>query len=355
MRPDAGIWLVQIERWNELTATSNQSPATIRLVGLDVLRGLCALVVVLGHVNLPEGGGGALESLVRFAMRIISNGPAAVIVFFVISGLCIHLPQASGRSLHVPTFYARRGFRIGVPMAAGGLLAWATDCLPGFNGVLWSLICEVIYYALYPLLRSFAGRWGWGAVLAVSSLGALGLLATDPGAASYPHFGNYLTWILGLPIWILGCVLAESLVRKPALEYTTRLWVLRGALFLASAAAIVLQWKLGRHAIGYPWSMSAFGVVAWLWLGEELRHMMASPPARWLDVAGASSYSIYLAHVAVIHTGWVWLGAQAGSTLWFRGLLVAGSLVAGYLFYRIVELPSHRFAAKIDLRRTIRA
>lgn len=334
---------------------TNPKSNRLRLEGLDALRGLCALVVVLGHVNLPSGGNGGLEGMVRFLFRILSNGPAAVIVFFVVSGLCIHLPQASGRPLHVPTFYLRRSIRIGLPIAVGWLLAWSAGCLPAFNGVLWSLVCEAIYYLLYPFLRILAIRFGWPAVLGASVLGALTVLASDPGAQAYPQFGYSLTWILGLPVWIFGCMLAESLVGDSSRGSMPKLWASRGAIFVSSALAIVLQWKLDRWAVGYPWTMTAFGVVAWWWLGQELRHLKVSPPPRWLDVAGLASYSVYLVHPVVIHFGWLLLGKQSGSTLWFRFCLVAGSLAAGLLFYLAVERPSHRLAASRDLRKADQA
>lgn len=324
------------------------SPA-LRLVGLDTLRGLCALAVVLGHVNLPDSGGGRIESAFRFLFSIVSNGPAAVMIFFVISGLCIHLPQAGGRALHVPTFYARRGLRIGAPMGVAWLLAWGTGCLPEFDGVVWSLICEIIYYALYPVLLLLARRWGWKTVFFSSSVAALLLLASDPSLSEYPSFGVSRTWILGLPIWILGCLLAERLRSQAGPVDVLKVWGARSLVFVASAAAVVLRWKLGSHAIGYPWSMTVFGLVSWWWLGIELRHLRTSPPPRWLDSIGAASYSLYLSHVLVIHLGWGILGAH-GTTLWFRAVLVAASLAAAGLFYLAIERPSHRVASRIDLR-----
>lgn len=327
------------------------SSVALRLVGLDTLRGLCALAVVLGHINLPDSGGGRIESALRFLYSIFSNGPAAVMIFFVISGLCIHLPQAGGRDLHVPTFYSRRGLRIGVPMGVAWLISWWAGCLPEFDGVLWSLICEIIYYALYPVLLWLSRKWGWNAVLFSSALAALVVLASDPSLSEYPSFGVSRTWILGLPIWILGCMLAERLRNHAGPVNGLQLWMSRSLVFGASAAAVILRWKLGSHSIGYPWTMTAFGLVSWWWLGIELRHLRSLPPPRWLDIIGAASYSLYLSHVLVIHLGWGLLGAY-GSTLWFRALLVAASLIAAGLFYLAVERPSHRIATGINLRRS---
>ncbi len=332
-----------------MPVTKNDAPRKVRLDGLDFLRGLCALSVVLGHVALPPFDGGTLGAMFRFLMQIVSNGPAAVMVFFVVSGLCIHMPQAGGRDLHVPTFYLRRGFRIGIPMAAGWVLAWGSGAFGEYNGVLWSLVAEAIYYALYPLLRSAASRIGWPSLVGISAMGALALLATDPKAVEYPAFGMGFTWILGLPIWLLGCVMAESLHRKQTKADPLRLWVSRFALVVASAIAVVARWKLGPYAIGFPWTLSAFGVVAWLWLEQELRSFGAGAPHRVLDQLGAGSYSLYLVHPVVVHMGWEWFGKDGGDGPLFRLSLVAASIAMAAIFFHVVEKPSHRLAKSIDL------
>ena len=326
------------------------SPARIRLDGLDALRGLCALAVVLGHVELPELGMGALGKLLRLGFHVVSNGPAAVVVFFVVSGLCIHLPQAGGRGLHIPTFYLRRAVRIGLPMAAGFALAWSTGALSEFRGILWSLIAEVIYYLIYPALLWAAKRFGWKWVLGASAVGALALLGSDPKAVEYPHFGWSLTWVLGLPIWILGCMLAESL-HKPRQTGAARTWLMRGAILAASAVAVVARWQLGSHSIGFPWTLSVFGVVAWLWLEQELVYFRSHPPAKWLDTIGAASYSLYLSHVAVLHLCWVLWGETRLTSLGFRLAMMVLAVLGGGIFYLAVELPSHRLAKALDLKK----
>jgi len=54
------------------------------------------------------------------------SGLAAVMVFFVISGFCIHFPYATGKPLRLPPFYLQRFTRIGLPLlAAAGIHAWA--------------------------------------------------------------------------------------------------------------------------------------------------------------------------------------------------------------------------------------
>ena len=50
-------------------------------------------------------------------VAIAYDGVAAVIVFFVISGLCVHYPYARSGHCPLPSFFARRFLRIGIPLA----------------------------------------------------------------------------------------------------------------------------------------------------------------------------------------------------------------------------------------------
>ena len=100
-----------------------------------------------------------------------ASGPAAVIVFFVISGFCIHFPFRRATSVTpLAPFYARRYLRILIPVAAAIFLSRPLGVNLGLLGgsILWSLICEEIYYGLYPWLLRLRNRFGWRRMIAVS-------------------------------------------------------------------------------------------------------------------------------------------------------------------------------------------
>lgn len=166
-----------------------------RVPGLDVLRGLCIIAVVLHHINLRihfrESGLGHL--LGRAADRVLFwNGYYGVIVFFVISGFLITTWSlkrwGSLRRINLRQFYLMRFARI-VPCLVGllvvlsildragvprftintqhtslgrALLAaltfhvnWLearTGYLPASWDVLWSLSVEEVFYVFFPLL-----------------------------------------------------------------------------------------------------------------------------------------------------------------------------------------------------------
>jgi peptidoglycan/LPS O-acetylase OafA/YrhL len=190
------------------------------------------LWVVFGHNGfMPLVDGVDLTHLAGRVSRAVYNnltpGPAAVIVFFVISGFCIHYPfrRASSVPALLP-FYARRYLRILIPIAAAITISRPLGIQLDMLGpsILWSLLCEEIYYALYPWLLRLRNRYGWRRLIAASYVVSLALAVTNLKSGEYPAFGIQGNWLLGLPCWLLGCDLAESYAELAALP-RPRLWI----------------------------------------------------------------------------------------------------------------------------------
>src|SRR6267154_2028769 len=83
-----------------------------RVVGSDSIRFVCAFIVLVDHLGLTPGRihGHSLPTLERVlagTYNSLFNGPAAVIVFFIISGFCIHFPSRNGKALELPSYYTR--------------------------------------------------------------------------------------------------------------------------------------------------------------------------------------------------------------------------------------------------------
>ncbi len=172
------------------------NPITDRRVpGIDLLRGLCIIAVVLHHINLRihfrDSSFGALIG--PAANRVLFwSGYYGVRVFFVISGFLIATWSlkrwSSFRQINLPKFYRMRFARI-VPCLLGLLLLLAildragvryftinpqhtslvralvaaltfhinwlearTGYLPAAWDVLWSLSVEEVFYIFFPLL-----------------------------------------------------------------------------------------------------------------------------------------------------------------------------------------------------------
>src|SRR5947207_15870928 len=112
---------------NPAMTTPKTSPLSKRVAGLDSIRLICALWVVFSHFGAFPLIDGIDKS--NFVGRIVAgfynnlfSGPAAVIVFFVISGFCINYPYRRGERIPLVSYYSRRYLRILVPMAAAILL-----------------------------------------------------------------------------------------------------------------------------------------------------------------------------------------------------------------------------------------
>jgi peptidoglycan/LPS O-acetylase OafA/YrhL len=324
-----------------------------RVLGLDSIRFILAVWVMVGHFGrLPYAdrldGSSLPELAVRGVYNNLISGPAAVIVFFVISGFCIHFPyRASSRVALVP-YFARRHVRILTPVVVAVSWAWSLGMrFPVFNhSILWSLVCEEIYYSIYPILLRVRLAFGWKRMIAGSFLASLAVILTNPSAGDYPSYGPGLNWLLGLPCWLLGCDLAErwdGFVQRRPLPGAFAIWRWRFAVLSASVICSALRF---HSSLTYPWTLNVFAVLAVIWLEREIVYWRERPPARLLEWGGSFSYSIYLVHMhGVSLFNRVFSARLAGLTGWcIKAVCV---LAVCYVFYRIVERPSHRLARSL--------
>lgn len=323
--------------------------------GLDSIRGLCAVWVVFSHFGFfPELTGlfaphSTSAWIVRGVLGNLFCGVPAVIVFFIVSGFCIHYPHINSPAVPGGAFLARRLVRIGVPFASAWLLLrWIAPASPGLILVQWSLIAEVVYYLLYPLLFSLRQRASWKVWIGLSVLAAVTITSGQPKARYFQTFGPELTWAIGLPHWLVGCYLAESVRGRLADISLGRIWTLRLMVWLAASTASVMQFQM---SVGYPWTMLAFTPLATMWVREEICWHSRHPPVRLWAWLGAWSYSIYLLHSAgpdLLHQWGLPLGMGEGTLGW--GVNLIGSLAVCFGFHLLVEKPSHGIARWIGKR-----
>jgi peptidoglycan/LPS O-acetylase OafA/YrhL len=340
-----------------LTMPEPTAEASKRVQGLDSIRAICAFWVVMGHIGAPpltEGldEANAIAKVVGGIYNNLWSGPAAVIVFFVISGFCIHYPYA--RSLAIPslrTYLVRRYLRIGIPLlVAVGISSALKVNLSIFNeSILWSLVAEVVYYGLYPCL--LAGRRrssSWAPLILTSVVLAIALAATKAGAGNYPSFGNGLNWLLGLPCWLSGCWLAERSYKgeEPPALATHSIWIWRLSIWGLATLCSILRF---HSPLGYPWSLNLFAIAVVFWLVQEINRSRVVAPPRWLEWAGTWSYSVYLFHLLAQPLYPKVANPNLGYFFnWLSMMLFV--LACSYLFYLVVERPSHwaaRSAAKL--------
>jgi peptidoglycan/LPS O-acetylase OafA/YrhL len=368
---------------------SKALPSGNNLPLIDVLRGLAAFWVVLFHVRVDLWVGlreiqnglpaaSAFDRVMAWFSVPMAFGGSGVMLFFVLSGFCVHLPLAGGKAFAWKPYAARRFFRIYPPYLAAILLTLGCELVArtvdpsgasspigtvlrsvfmvqnygpaagqmAGNPSLWSLPVEMELYVVYPLflwlLRRFGSVVATGVVAAVSAVPSLfhqSFPALDGGFVQY--------WL----IWCAGALLAERW-KTGDLPRPGPVHVL--VMVAAFAIAAGLHWKELNHWLSCQFWAVGYGLVLWFVLMKPA--LATAVPPRLLKMLvwmGALSYSLYLVHFPLFHmVGAAWQSVAGSKPLNLLVPLVAAVIVvpvAG-VFYRFVEAPSHRLARSMGQR-----
>lgn len=354
-----------------------QSAQTGRNPGIDLLRGLSILFVILNHLGLriPLKKTALAELLPPwFLGRLNYNGYEAVFVFFVISGFLIAgnaLQRWGGlERIDLRAFYARRFARIvpcllgliavlavlhglavpdytisrpgqslpGAIWAALGLhLNWyegRTGYLPGNWDVLWSLSIEEVFYIGFPLVCLLTRqRWVLVPLLVLLALSMPWTHAALRGNEIWQEKA-YLPGMSAIAIGVLGALLAARLRILPARTTTLLGWL--GALGLAAATIDgAVMWQLLRDGYMLLLALSALCLLLACAQRQRRGDWHASRGLDWLRSWGRLSYEIYLSHMFVVfavvrifrlaggdlHWGFLWY-LLALPLCWLLGLAV---------------------------------
>ena len=305
-------------------------PRRQRLAGLDGIRGLAALYVVINHVFLRAFPGYPVDHAPFWAAWLI-YGRFAVVVFIVLSGFSLALaPARHGWRLDGISQFARRRARRILPaywaaLAFSLAVAWLIVPQPGHsvpdaksvvvNGLLvqnivgarspnaafWSMAVEAQLYLLFPLLLLMVRRWSAIAMLAAATLvvAAVGIFG--------PHISRVDTFVIQSPP-DLAALFAVGILSAGIVGASTarRSWPW-GWLALAAAAPVLatIWWQ------GSVWTLDHLFWVD-IALGPAIACLLAAlatghpaPLLRMLDAKpirnlGSSSYSLYLTHAPIV-------------------------------------------------------
>jgi peptidoglycan/LPS O-acetylase OafA/YrhL len=373
---------------HELPSPASEVSARDRLAGVDVLRGLCILSVLLHHAHLRfKVNKFPVNDVLPYTLNqvLFWTGLYAVIAFFVISGFLI--TSLSIRrwgelgNVHIGSFYRMRMARIlpclllvlavltalhflGFPGAAmyeeraslgqtlfaaltfhmnwlEGSVGWGP---PGW-GVLWSLSVEEVFYIAFPLvcllLRS-EKVLPW-ALLVLVIAGPINrvVYADDQPWGAYA----YLSCMDGMAF---GCLAALVCAR---MNLSTR--ALRGSLVTGAllALAIVIfcdedNYHVGLGGYGVNVTLLELGVALMLIaFGKGVGNRTMSIGTSWLRALGRWSYEIYLFHMLPLLALMAWFKeadrpAYAIPLTYIAMLL--SSIALGFLVYRYFSEPLNR-------------
>jgi peptidoglycan/LPS O-acetylase OafA/YrhL len=304
-----------------------------RSARVESLRALAALGVLVSHCILA--GGGFYHRLPR---TLAFGGSLGVFLFFALTGYLLFLPfarRASGDSRPIdlrryalnravrvlPLYYVVLVVLLLVNEHGGTPTQWwrfATfsqsffaNTVSTVDGPMWSLVVEIEFYALLPLIA-----WGIARVARQSRLAAAGFVVALGLASAAVWWvkvgsvgGSDLRWKYSLPATffnftpgMLLALLRLELLKRPRarLPSSTVLLVLGGAVWVAAATQLT-----------YPQPLAAAG--AFLVVGAVVLPVPDGPLARLLDARGLvtigiASYSLYLWHHPIVLS----LGAHLG-------------------------------------------
>jgi peptidoglycan/LPS O-acetylase OafA/YrhL len=305
-------------------------PQRRRLAGLDGIRGLAALFVVVNHIFLRAFPGYPVDRAPFWAGWFI-YGRFAVVVFIVLSGFSLALSPArhSWRLDSFSRFAQRRARRIlpaywaalafslavawlvvpqpgqgpptGKSVAVNGLLVQNLVGAPSPNRSFWSMAVEAQLYVVFPLLLLLVRRFGAVAMVATVTLvvAAVGIVG--------PHVSWLHTFVIQSPpdlaaLFAVGILSAGIVGASRARRGWPWAW-----LALAAAAPVVatIWWR------GSVWTLDHLFWVD-LALGPAVACLLAAlatgrpaPLLGFLDARpirslGQSSYSLYLTHGPIV-------------------------------------------------------
>ncbi|MCH8181066.1 MAG: acyltransferase [Proteobacteria bacterium] len=314
-----------------------------RITSLELVRGLSALVVMLGHLRsalLPDFGDLISPTVLTKIFYFVSGmGHQAVMVFFVLSGYFVGgavLRQAGG--FYVLDYVVARLSRLWVVLLPALLLTWALDtallsfwphvldaahieswrCIPhdgllqhgwvvfignamflqtvsvpifGSNGPLWSLAYEAWYYLLFPLIwhgvvRS--ARWTHKLLFLIVSAAVLSAMTQE------------MRWLF--IAWVMGAAVHGV----PGRWHCFGRWTC-GTLSLVWMLVMLSLARLDKVPSLFPFAhdlLLAAAVSMWC-LHVRFAETLAWPD--WLRAPthrlSDMSFSLYLIHMPIIFVG----------------------------------------------------
>lgn len=364
-----------------------RSVGSSRLAGVDVLRGVSVLLVVLHHINLRFllSGFPVQHALpARAAQVLFWSGYYAVVAFFVISGFLItglSLRRWGGlRGVRIGSFYRMRFARIApclllllvilsalhlagaadftirperasLARALTAALTFHVNWLEGHHGylpggwdVLWSLSVEETFYILFPLAAVLL-RSDRSFLAAMAALVIIGPVSrTLLGDADPWREYAYLSCTDAIAF---GCIAAIVVHRHLLGIRYLRLALLSGALI--SILTVVLfneDVYTGVARFGLNVTCLEVGIALMVVaFGSGVGNALFARGTGWLRVIGRCSYEVYLFHMLIVLALMMIVrhvhSASQTFPLWYAAML-GGSILLGYVIAQVYSEPLNR-------------
>jgi len=292
---------------------------------IESLRAAAALAVLGGHALLAGGGYGH-----GFSRTLATAGSLGVFLFFALTGYLLFLPFArrsfgDGKQINLRRYALNRVLRV-LPLyyvvlivllivnEHGGTFSqwWRfatfsqsffSDTVSTVDGPMWSLVVEVQFYALLPLLAAgialVARRSRAIAAAVIAAAGLASALVWWSKVNNAPF--EDLRWRYSLPATFLnftpGMLLALArleLLERPHVRLPSSDWLLAGGVACWFLAVQVPRFQQPLAAL------AALLVIAAVVLPVRDGFLVRALDARVLVAIGIASYSLYLWHYPVV-------------------------------------------------------
>lgn len=331
-----------------------------RLVGIQILRGVAALLVTWHHAIEEAEYSTFAGSLPKWLLLF---GASGVDVFFVLSGfIMVYVTFAPGKRTESPfAFFLKRSARIYpffwfcclLTLALRGVGLYKSKVIDGEsvtrsllllpeNDLLitasWTLVYEMYFYCIFGIMLLFGSKKA--AVVCTSAtivlLNMLSGMVPEQTLAGF--LGNEVAFEFCFGL-LIGWGFTEA--------RTTRLpeprVLLAAGLLLIGVASAYLPAQ-GTGSLDEPWRFLGWGLPASLLVVAAIKYR--PPEGAWTDWGvrlGDASYAIYLTH-GFLMTAYAKLLRLSPELTerrqWPLVLAVVSlSIAGGYLAHRLIELP----------------
>lgn len=318
-----------VNEGNSAIMGATHSGHTQSIPSLDGIRAISVLIVVLAHSGFEVVPGGL-----------------GVTIFFFLSGYLITTlmlaENASNGRLSIPSFYARRIFRLMPPLLVTLAVAYSLTFLgvlpggitasglaaqlfyfanyygiffdlgnttPAGTGILWSLAVEEHFYIFYPLLMTWllANKTRPATIAALLGFACVVVLVWRLYLVQSPGFNPIRTYYASdtrIDSIIFGCVLA--IVMNPMRDLgnaegiSRRHWAILAVATITLLGTLLYRTEAFREGARY--SLQGLALMPFFYAAIRFSDRQ---PFRFLNAPlvqriGVYSYAIYLIHYIVI-------------------------------------------------------
>lgn len=320
---------------------------------LDSLRGLAALIVLMGHYLMvyPAYANYQYDSNSSYMIYLFketplrlffSSGNECVTLFFVLSGFVLYL-SVNSANFHYSTYLIKRLFRIYMPYLVAISMAilaklllshidlpfitnwfgksWTSLDTPSllmehllfigqyntdaYNNVIWSLVHEMRISIIFPVLiflfvrKKLIYSLFWLFVLIFSSTLCLYLFGSSVEITDILLSFHYST------LFLMGAILAKY--RYELFAYTlkmkkpVKIVLLLGAIICFMYEGIIGEVELLNNYIFRDYVVSC-GVCMFIIMSVSSKRISTALRSRLLTLLGKISYSLYLYHLISLYS-----------------------------------------------------